>query len=286
MSVEVKQILKPKKYGSGGTTIIRGSGYASTTNNSSIQNGNVTTLSASTISGMQGNFEILNTTSFTSNYGSVTNLTAQNLNVNGSAVMQDLDVNNITQHGDFTANSTNFANEFNIEQVVSYLGTHNYFDELTGSETSNITSHNINTEYLTVTKSAHFFELIIDKIKAAGGSVLFTPADGFTIDDVENIASLEYLDGCIFGLFDLSADAAGKPGDVFCEENLAMVNKCVEVCKRNKKSVGIMTFATDKETIKRYHDLGINMISTGADYQFILEGAKKSLATMSEILGK
>jgi 2-dehydro-3-deoxyglucarate aldolase/4-hydroxy-2-oxoheptanedioate aldolase len=105
-------------------------------------------------------------------------------------------------------------------------------------------------------------------------------------DDVENIASLEYLDGCIFGLFDLSADAAGKPGDVFCEENLAMVNKCVEVCKRNKKSVGIMTFATDKETIKRYHDLGINMISTGADYQFILEGAKKSLATMSEILGK
>lgn len=41
----------------------------------------------------------------------------------------------------------------------------------------------ITTKDLEVTGSAHFFELIIDKIKAAGGSVLITPADGFTIDD-------------------------------------------------------------------------------------------------------
>ena len=45
-------------------------------------------------------------------------------------------------------------------------------------------SDNITTENLTVTKSAHFFELIIDKIKAAGGAVLLTPADGFTVDMV------------------------------------------------------------------------------------------------------
>ena len=45
-------------------------------------------------------------------------------------------------------------------------------------------SDNITTENLTVTKSAHFFELIIDKIKAAGGAVLLTPADGFKVDKV------------------------------------------------------------------------------------------------------
>ena len=45
-------------------------------------------------------------------------------------------------------------------------------------------SDNITTENLTVTKSAHFFELIIDKIKAAGGAVLLTPADGFRVDKV------------------------------------------------------------------------------------------------------
>lgn len=42
----------------------------------------------------------------------------------------------------------------------------------------------ITTEHLTVTKSAHFYELIIGKIKAAGGAILLTPADGFKVDRV------------------------------------------------------------------------------------------------------
>lgn len=51
-------------------------------------------------------------------------------------------------------------------------------DNITNTDT-------IKTKNLEVTGSAHFFELIIDKIKAAGGAVLFTPADGFDIDIVE-----------------------------------------------------------------------------------------------------
>lgn len=195
--VTVKQILKPKKNGSGGTNIIRGGGYASTTNNSNFSNSNITTLSATTINATEGNFDIVNSSSVSSNYMTAVNLTAQTLNVNGVTTLQDLNVNNITQHGDFTMQSTAYANTFNIEQVVAYLGSHNYFDELTGSASSiinsnDIISHNINTEYLTVTKSAHFFELIIDKVKAAGGSVLFTPADGFVIDDVVANVAQDY----------------------------------------------------------------------------------------------
>ena len=45
----------------------------------------------------------------------------------------------------------------------------------------------IKTKDLTVTGTAHFFELVIDKIKAAGGAALFTPADGFDIDVVEAV---------------------------------------------------------------------------------------------------
>ena len=48
-------------------------------------------------------------------------------------------------------------------------------------------STEITTDYLTVTKQAHFFELIIDKIKAAGGAVLLTPADGFKVDKVKEV---------------------------------------------------------------------------------------------------
>ena len=43
----------------------------------------------------------------------------------------------------------------------------------------------ITTKNLRVTGSAYFWELIIDKIRAAGGSWLITPADGFEVEKVE-----------------------------------------------------------------------------------------------------
>lgn len=52
---------------------------------------------------------------------------------------------------------------------------------------NDLATKNITTENLTVTKSAHFFELIIDQVKAAGGAVLFTPANGFTVRKVDKI---------------------------------------------------------------------------------------------------
>ena len=52
-----------------------------------------------------------------------------------------------------------------------------------------LSSVEITTEKLTVTKQAHFFELIIDKIKAAGGAILLSPADGFKVDRVINIGN-------------------------------------------------------------------------------------------------
>ncbi len=51
---------------------------------------------------------------------------------------------------------------------------------LTVNETATITN-------LIVTGAAHFFKVIIDEIKAAGGAIVVTPADGFTVDLVENI---------------------------------------------------------------------------------------------------
>ena len=47
----------------------------------------------------------------------------------------------------------------------------------------------LTTKNLTVTGLAHFFELIIDKIKASGGAFLITPADGFEVEKVEAMES-------------------------------------------------------------------------------------------------
>lgn len=52
-----------------------------------------------------------------------------------------------------------------------------------------LTSGTITTDFLNVTKQAHFFELIIDQIKAAGGAIILSPADGFKVDKVGVISS-------------------------------------------------------------------------------------------------
>lgn len=42
----------------------------------------------------------------------------------------------------------------------------------------------ITTKNLTVTGLAHFFELVIDRIRSAGGAQIYTPADGFSVEAV------------------------------------------------------------------------------------------------------
>lgn len=100
--------------------------------------------------------------------------------------------------------------------------------------------------------------------------------------DAEAIADIPYLDGCILGMHDLSG-SIGKLGDVFCEENLRLANHTIEAFKKAGKTVGVSTYATDEATLRRYHDMGINMISTGADYDYIVKSAKNTMETMKRI---
>lgn len=93
-----------------------------------------------------------------------------NLYVTGASTM-----NGVTVNGDAAFNK-------NIEVKGQ--------SKLNDVSSNNITnSDTIKTKNLEVTGSAHFFELIIDKIKAAGGAVLFTPANGFKVDIVESVTN-------------------------------------------------------------------------------------------------
>lgn len=78
--------------------------------------------------------------------------------------------------------------------VVPYLvnGNTNVSDYSLGQDTKrwkNLYCNDAFLKNLTVTGSAHFFELIIDKIKSVGGAVLFTPCDGFEVDIVESVST-------------------------------------------------------------------------------------------------
>jgi len=77
--------------------------------------------------------------------------------------------NKITNKGDIITDNLTASGDTKLNNVTS--------NNITNSDT-------IKTKNLEVTGTAHFFELIIDKIKSAGGAVMFTPADGFVVDIV------------------------------------------------------------------------------------------------------
>ena len=52
-----------------------------------------------------------------------------------------------------------------------------------------VNTETIKTKNLEVTGSSHFFELIIDKIKSAGGSMMLTPADGFEVEKIKSMTN-------------------------------------------------------------------------------------------------
>ena len=101
-------------------------------------------------------------------------------------------------------------------------------------------------------------------------------------EDAEAIAAIPYLDGCILGMHDLSG-SINKLGDIFCEENLDLANKTIDAFRKAGKTVGVSTFATDRETLSRYYHMGINMISTGADYDYILHRGMETLSKITDI---
>lgn len=105
-----------------------------------------------------------------------------NIEVGGKGSFgSDLTVKGISKLKDVTSNNISNADTIRTKNLESYGNS--TLNDVTSNNITN--SDTIKTKNLEVTGSAHFFELIIDKIKAAGGAALFTPADGFDIDIVE-----------------------------------------------------------------------------------------------------
>lgn len=93
----------------------------------------------------------------------------------------DLTVNGISKLKDVTSNNISNGDTIRTKNLESYGNS--TLNDVTSNNITN--SDTIKTKNLEVTGTAHFFELIIDKIKSAGGAAIFTPADGFDVDIVK-----------------------------------------------------------------------------------------------------
>ena len=111
--------------------------------------------------------------------------------VNGGNFSNGGDINNtgnITNTGTLKTSYATVDNDLTVGKSVTAKTINADVGNIKDIYSDNITNKKmIKTKDLTVTGTAHFFELVIDKIKAAGGAAIFTPADGFDIDVVEAV---------------------------------------------------------------------------------------------------
>ena len=104
------------------------------------------------------------------------------------------------------------------------------------------------------------------------------------IDDLEKIVDNPYIDGFILGLADLSG-SIGQIGDIFGKDNLALAQRAIDVATAHGKIVGSATQAADEETLRMLHGMGIKMITCGADFCHVVNGAKKTFETVKKVIG-
>lgn len=161
--IEIKTIGK-KRQGNGNTTKSYGGGFASTVTISKQEVNEVNIWGQphdhkSDVDGdLTANGNITSTGTITASQGQING----NLNVSGDVTATNADISGI-----LNADDGIFGGDVHcVELDCDYIDT-----------------NDITTEYLTVTKQAHFFNLTIDEIKSVGGQIILSAANA-TIDYV------------------------------------------------------------------------------------------------------
>lgn len=109
-----------------------------------------------------------------------------------------------------------------------------------------------------------------------------------TITAVKNLPEIvknPYIDGYIFGPCDLSG-SIGELNNVFGEHTIALIKEAIAILKENKKCIGVSTGSDDPKIVQFWHDLGINMISSGVDYDYMWRAAQRNLQNIRKIQGE
>ena len=102
------------------------------------------------------------------------------------------------------------------------------------------------------------------------------------VKNLPEIVKNPYIDGYIFGPFDMSG-SIGRLGDVYCEKNISLVKEAVKILKANGKYIGMAMNSTDEAEQRRWLELGADMITSGADWDYIFRESKKTLEQLRAI---
>jgi len=104
-----------------------------------------------------------------------------------------------------------------------------------------------------------------------------------TVKNLDEIMKNEFIDGYIIGANDLSG-SVGELCHVFGETTTALVKEAITKLKQNGKYVGLSTGDLSEDTFRHWHDLGVDMISAGADFDFLTVGMKQTKEALSKVM--
>ena len=107
-----------------------------------------------------------------------------------------------------------------------------------------------------------------------------------SITAVKNLPEMvknPYIDGYIFGPFDLSG-TIGRLSDVYCEENMSLIKEAVKILKANGKYIGMAMTSTEESEQRKWYDLGADMITSGADFDYIYRESRKNVEQLRRIV--
>ncbi len=102
------------------------------------------------------------------------------------------------------------------------------------------------------------------------------------IENLDEIMQIKEIDGYIIGPNDLSASFGllGRPFENLITE---VIEGVVKKLKENDKYVGIASGGYSEEIIKHWSSFGVDMLSAGADFDFIRDGAINNRKVMENI---
>ena len=95
------------------------------------------------------------------------------------------------------------------------------------------------------------------------------------LDHIEEIASMEGVDGIFIGPYDLSV-ALGKPAQMDNPELVDAIRHILKACKANGKISMIFTGKAD--AVKTFFDQGFDCVACGMDATFLIEAYKSLIA--------
>ncbi len=102
------------------------------------------------------------------------------------------------------------------------------------------------------------------------------------IENLDAIMENEYIDGYIFGPNDLSGsyNMLGRPFD---DKITAIMKETIERLHANGKYTAIASGGCTEEVIRHWSSFGVEMLSAGADFEFIRDGAIRNRMNLEKL---